>query len=290
MINWIDGHRIEVVFVLSILVVIMLVVSRLKPSYKNNMALVWAYVFMLTTGIWFIGLTKMEVIPKLSDLSLSNPHNGYNGIRIFMMAFYMMVLLVGYLASARLLVALGVSSLKDWKSANVVLYLWALPLFLLSLIFVKMAGSIPVYIYLLFMIGIIVRNCLLMKRRWYYAIAVAIIGILTGIELCFVFVNIIVQLLLIFLFFFIVYGLVSRNILSLGASSSNFYSAFNNALTEGAYNDAQEGNRNNFDVSIQGGGVFGDDIGANKNADGTLTDEAGRHWSGDAYGNLTRDE
>ncbi|MBQ6965880.1 MAG: hypothetical protein IJP82_09365 [Bacteroidaceae bacterium] len=44
-----------------------------------------------------------------------------------------------------------------------------------------------------------------------------------------------------------------------------------------------------YDVTIEGGGIGGGDVRARRNIGGSLTDEHGRTWTEDAYGNATRD-
>ena len=67
-------------------------------------------------------------------------------------------------------------------------------------------------------------------------------------------------------------------------SSSSYSSA-------GAYSASTCGDEENhstsskYDTIIENGGIFGNDIGANRNCDGSLTDEYGRRWEGDMYGN-----
>ena len=283
MIEWINGHHIEIVFFLSCMVIVVNIVRWLSPSYKKSLILVGAYLTLLVVGISLLGLFSLKEVPSFSDVISPDPKTGGSILHVMMMAVYFFTLVIGYIASARFLVYLGAQDEKSLLSANVKLYLLVFPLFFVALIFNNITKSVSVYIYLLWVVYVIVRNCMLMKHRWYIALLIAVMGITAGIAAVTVFVNIIFSVIIIVVFFYVIGGLAfGKGVTSNLLGNSSFLN-LNNGTGNGQI--VNNPNEKGYDVVINGGGPYGEDIGANRNADGSLTDSLGRSWSNDGYNN-----
>lgn len=282
MIEWINGHHIEIVFFLSCMVIALNIVRWLSPSYKKSLILVGAYLTLLVVGISLLGLITLKDVPSFFDVISPDPKTRGSMLHVMMMAVYFFTLVIGYIASARFLVYLGAQDEKSLLSANVKLYLLVFPLFFVALIFNNITKSVSVHIYLIWVIYIIVRNCIWMKHRWYIALLIAVMGITAGIAAVMVFVNIIFSVIIIVVFFYVIGGLAfGKGVTSNLLGNSSFLN-----LNNGARNGPIGGNPNeNYDVVISGGGPYGEDIGANRNADSSLTDSLGRDWVNDGYDN-----
>lgn len=295
MLSWIEAHTVGIIFTLSVIVVALIVVRRWRPSYKMNVALLCSYVFLLVLGIALLGLNTMKAVPELADLSISNPQMGGNVLSILMLGFYLLTLIAGFMASANVIANLGIKEGKSISSLNTKLYLWTLPLFLVVLPFTKQLGSIPVYVFLVLLIALIVRNCRLMTP-WWYALFIAVLGITTSISLTFLFINIAVQMTVILIVLAIIrYAFFTREgwsvLLSDRSSGGGSFSSIGSSSVTASSSSADYGtSESGYDAVISGGGVFGEDIGANRNSDGSLTDANGRQWKDNGYGHYSKEK
>ena len=295
MLSWIEAHTVGIIFTLSVIVVALIVTRRWRPSYKMNIALLCSYVVLLVLGIALLGLNTMKAVPELADLSISNPQMGGNVLSILMLGFYLLTLIAGFMTSANIIANLGIKEGKSISSLNTKLYLWTLPLFLVVLPFTKQLGSIPVYVFLVLLIALIVRNCRLMNP-WWYALSIAVLGITTSISLTFLFINIAVQMIVILIVLAIIrYTFFTREGWSVllsdrSSGGGSFSSIGSSSVTASSSSAGYDTSESGYDVIISGGGVLGDDIGANRNSDGSLTDASGRRWKDNGDGHFSKEE
>ena len=81
------------------------------------------------------------------------------------------------------------------------------------------------------------------------------------------------------------FKLLSFSLSSAGSSSSSSSVGSYGLCSSSDSNDEGYSSTQGYDVVIKNGGISGSDIRANRNCDGSLTDEYFGHWEGDGYGN-----
>lgn len=114
-----------------------------------------------------------------------------------------------------------------------------------------------------------------------FMVAACVLGFLAGaIAMAFIIFVICLIVGLWFGFKLLCFSAESAGRSSASSSSVGAYGMNSSSEESSSYSTSPD-----YDVVIEHGGIFGDNVGANRNCDGSLTDGYGQRWESDAYGN-----
>lgn len=274
----------NLLFFLSVITIGIVVARKYNPSPKMTIIQTISYTVTIGVGVYFMN-SNYGVYADDLDCSFNNPNLGSHALNVLKVMVYFFTTIGGYLNTANALLYLGGNGKPDDRKKSVSFYLWFFLLLALAVgISEKYHTSIPNYILLAIFVWKTYNNCRSVWPKVQYPIIVAILGVVAGFALFSTIIHTMRGLLLLIFYAAVLIVLLKNP--SVLFSSSDSGSFISTSSIPNVQDDPEE--KKSYDAVIKGGGSLGDDIGANRNLDGSLTDENGSNWKNDGYGNYTR--
>lgn len=262
---WVKRHVFIILLCLALLVIATIIIRIGNPSFKTMMYQLMAYVLMIGIGIFLMN-SNYEAYSDQMDISFGNPKFWDHFWNVLMITVYFFTIIGGYLNTGNSLLLMGGTRDLGKRKKGVGLYLWMVVLVLIaSSLAKKYDSNIPYYILLALFAWVMFNHCRQVWPKVHYPIIVALLGLFAGVAMMFTIVHIMRSFLLLLLYGGGLFALL-RNPSVLFSESESSVPVSNTPVQDP------------YDKVIKGAGMFGGDLKARENFDGSLTDEGGGHW------------